>query len=61
MTPPARDDARNLALALDAFMAEHRRCWRLYGEGLDSGDDGAILWVECGGCEATLRVTKGPR
>jgi hypothetical protein len=23
-----------LALALDAFLAEHRGCWRLHGEGL---------------------------
>ena len=43
-----------LALALDAFMSEHRRCWRLYGEGLDSGQDGEILWLECGGCEAVM-------
>lgn len=58
MTPSA-DDARNIALALDAFMAEHQRCWRLYGEGLESVEDGAVLWIECGGCEAVLRVTKG--
>jgi hypothetical protein len=57
VTPPG-DTARNLALALDAFLAEHRGCWRVYGEGLRSGEDGAILWVEWGSCEAILRVIR---
>jgi hypothetical protein len=26
-----------LALTLDAFLAEHRGCWWLYGEVLESG------------------------
>jgi len=47
----AGEAARNLALALDAFMSEHRRCWRLYGEGLDSGMDGMTFWLECGGVD----------
>jgi hypothetical protein len=55
MTQPP-DDAARLALALDAFMAEHRRCWRLYGEGLDGGGDGAVLWVECQGCGSSLSI-----
>ena len=56
----AKDDASSLALALDAFLAEHRRCWRLYGEGLDSGEDGAIVWLECGGCEAVMTFRTFP-
>ena len=55
---PAGDDARNLALACGAFMAEHRRCWRLYGEGLDSGEHGALLWLECGGCGSIMAIPR---
>jgi hypothetical protein len=36
-----------LALALNAFLAEHRACWRLYGEGLERGEDGAVFFLEC--------------
>ena len=54
----AADDPRNLALALDAFMSEHRRCWRLYGEGLDSGEDGEVLWVECLACTALMVLSR---
>jgi hypothetical protein len=57
---PARDDARNVALALDGFISEHRRCWRLYGEGLESGEDGAVLWLECAGCSANLALQIHP-
>jgi hypothetical protein len=45
MTPDT-DDARHLALALDAFLAEHGGCWRLYGERLESGQDATVLWLE---------------
>ncbi len=48
--------ARSLALALDAFLAEHRGCWRVYGEGLKSGDDGAVVWMACEGCGATVAL-----
>jgi hypothetical protein len=27
----------------NAFLAEHRGCWRLHGEGLQSGADGAAI------------------
>ena len=37
-------------------MAEHRGCWRLYGEGLESGEDGALLWIECGGFGSLLTI-----
>jgi hypothetical protein len=46
-----------LALALDAFLAEHRGCWRLYGEGLESEEDGSATWNECG-CGARLVLRK---
>jgi len=49
-------DARALALALDAFLAEHRGCWRFCGEGLETGDDGAAVWIECPGCGTTLTL-----
>jgi hypothetical protein len=55
---PAADDARNLALALDAFMAEHRGCWRLYGEGFETGEDGAVVWLTCHGCIAVIRLLR---
>jgi hypothetical protein len=58
MTPPG-DTARNLALALDAFLAEHRGCWRVYGEGLESGQDGAALWVECPSRDVRLLIGLG--
>lgn len=48
MTPPGHT-AHSLALALDAFLAEHRGCWQLHGDGLESGQDGAVVWMECGG------------
>jgi hypothetical protein len=44
-------DATPVALALEAFLGEHRRCWRLHGEGLQL--DGAWLLCACG---ATLFV-----
>jgi hypothetical protein len=55
MTPPG-DTAGHLALALDAFLAEHRGCWRLHGVGLETGEDGAAVWIECPGCGATLTL-----
>jgi hypothetical protein len=44
--------ASDLALALDAFLA------RLHGEGLESGEDGAVVWLECSGCKAVILVPK---
>ena len=44
-------DAAVLMLALEAFLGEHRRCWRLHGDGLEL--DGA--WMLCG-CGAALFV-----
>jgi hypothetical protein len=55
---PARYDASSLALALDAFLAEHRGCWRLYGEGLERGQHATVLWLECPTCAATRVVAK---
>jgi hypothetical protein len=43
MTPPG-DTARHLALALDAFPAEHRGCWRVYGKGWKAGRTLAAGW-----------------
>jgi hypothetical protein len=40
MTPP-KNTARPLALALDAFLAEHRGCWLAHGEGPEHGQDDA--------------------
>ncbi len=39
---PARDDARHVALVLDAFLQEHRRC----GE-LDGGVYDTVMWMTC--------------
>jgi hypothetical protein len=44
---PLEKAALHLALGLDAFLAEHRWCWRQYGEGLDGGDDSVAVWIEC--------------
>jgi hypothetical protein len=49
---PAGDTARNLALALDAFLAEHRGS-RFHGE-RQSGEDHTARWLESGGCGATI-------
>jgi hypothetical protein len=51
------NDARNLALALDAFLAGHRQCWRLYGEGLEAGEYGTVVWMACVGCGTTVVLT----
>jgi hypothetical protein len=51
MTEVNDGPATRLALALEAFLGEHRRCWRLYGDGLEL--DGA--WMLCG-CNGTLFV-----
>ncbi len=55
MTQP-EDDTRSLALALDAFLAEHRGCWRLHGDGLESGENSAVVWLECAGCGSSLSI-----
>jgi hypothetical protein len=56
MTRP-QDTARNLTLALDGFLAEHRGCWRVYGEGLESGEEGGVLSLESG-CGAVLALRR---
>ncbi len=45
------DTPYHVARALDAFLAEHRGCWRVHGQGLQSGEDMAVLWLgsPCGG------------
>ena len=53
--PDVRLHARDLALALDAFLAEPRRCWRLHGEGLNQ--EGA--WLTCS-CAASLYLKELP-
>jgi len=42
------------ALALDAFLGEHRRCWRVSGEDLTLIEDRTVLWSTCPGCEAVM-------
>jgi len=44
----------NVALALEAFLSEHRRCWQLYDDGLVMGQDGAIVLMTCMGCESQI-------
>jgi hypothetical protein len=46
-----------VALALDAFLAEHRGCWRLYGEGLETRDEESALSLLCE-CGAVLTVPR---
>jgi hypothetical protein len=55
---PTKDDPRNLALALDAFLAEHRGCWRVYGEGMESGKDGHAVWLDCLSCGVRIAFLK---
>jgi hypothetical protein len=57
MMPPD-DTVRGLAHALDAFLAEHRGCWRLYGEGLERGEDDTRCWLECAGCGSVMIVSR---
>jgi hypothetical protein len=47
-----------VALALDAFIAEHRQCWRT-GEGLETGDCGpGAVWLGCPTCGASLTIPR---
>jgi hypothetical protein len=39
-------DGASLGEALAGFLGGHRRCWRLYGDGLEL--DGAWLLCACG-------------
>jgi hypothetical protein len=42
-----------LARAVEAFLEEHRRCWLLYGEGIEGGDDDEVVLLICS-CGARL-------
>jgi hypothetical protein len=55
MTAPD-NPARHLAVALDAFLAEHRGCWRLHGKGLQCGKDDLVISGACGGYRAALVI-----
>jgi hypothetical protein len=35
--------ARRRALVFEAFLGEHRRCWRLHGKDMGTGHDDAFL------------------
>jgi hypothetical protein len=48
-----------LALALEAFLGEHRRCWRLYAEVLTVAKDGPFLSLASMGCDSILAAPKG--
>ena len=39
------------------FLAEHRGCWRLHGEGLETGKDDTAVWIECAECRAGVILT----
>ena len=43
----------DLLTALIAFSEEHRRCYQLYGDGLDSGHDASYVWLSCA-CGAVM-------
>lgn len=45
-----------VALALDAFLSEHPRCWQLYGEGLKSDQNDTVCWLACAGCGAFMTL-----
>jgi hypothetical protein len=44
--------------ALEGFLGEHGRCWRVSGEDLDIKEDGLFLQLACPGCEASLTVPR---
>jgi hypothetical protein len=47
-----------VALALDAFLAEHARCWKLTGQDMQTHEDDAVVRVLCPGCGASVTVSK---
>lgn len=58
----AVSDASDLALALDAFWGEHRRCGEL-DAGVEEAPGGFLVWAACGRCGAWLawRLSDQPR
>jgi len=44
--------------AIEGFLSEHGRCWRLSGEDLEMLEDQAALWLTCPGCDASVVVSK---
>ena len=50
-------DASLAALAVEAFLSEHRRCWQPYEDGLTSEAEGSILSLECS-CGAVLALRR---
>jgi hypothetical protein len=46
--------------ALEGFLGEHRRCWRISGEDLTLIEDRTVLWLTCPGCEAAMGLGDVP-
>ena len=44
----------SLGEALEGFLGEHGRCWRVSGEDLALTEDRRIVWLTCPGCEAAM-------
>jgi len=47
-------------LALEAFLAEHQRCWRSSGKDLETWEEGPLVRVACPGCGALLSIPVAP-
>lgn len=47
------DNGAELALILEAFLGEHRRCGDLDG-GVDDEPGGYVAWMTCDGCGAAM-------
>jgi len=49
--------AADPVIALEAFLGEHRRCWRLHGKDMDTCHDDAFLWIDCYQCGSAVLVS----
>jgi len=54
-------DGASLGEALEGFLGEHSRCWRVSGEDLTLIEDRTVLWLTCPGCEVAMLLRDIPR
>lgn len=55
------EGGRKVGDALEGFLSEHGRCWRISGEDLALVEDRTVLWLTCPGCEAAVALRDVPR